>query len=296
MKRLPLRPTPPRRAGFTLIELLAVIVILAILVALLVPAVMNARKSALAASVSSEIGTISGAITSFKQDFGIEPPSYIVLSETGGGWSTASIALLGRMWPQFNFALSHDFNLDGDTSDTLTLYGSECLVFFLGGPTSWTDADSDGVYDSGEIIVPTAGFSRNPANPFAPLPASGASNRQGPFFNFLVDRLIASPTNTNFYGYNDPLSGTSAVYLYVSSYDGQGYNAADLGGAMTDAYRNGTSTTSPYYNPNSFQIISAGFDRAYGTGGPYQNGIDMGVARDPERDNITNFSKGMLAP
>lgn len=295
-----------RRRGFTLVELLAVIAILSILMALIIPAVMNGRRSARVAQVVTEVGTLTSAINNFKQDFGIEPPSQITLYETGGGWSTASMALIGRMWPQFDFSLSHDFNLDGDSSDTFTLYGSECLVFFLGGVTTWTDADSDGNYDSGETVITTNGFSRNPANPFAPLAASGATNRQGPHFQFTdLNRLVPAQTNSSgvafTFGYSDPLTGSPSAYLYVSSYEGQGYVTADLGGALGDAYRNGTTTTSPYYNPNGFQIISAGFDRLYrtgtsGGGGPYQKGKDMGIARDAERDNITNFSGGMLAP
>lgn len=303
------RSAPPApRPGFTLVELLAVIAILSILIALLVPAIMNSRRTARVVQVTSEISALSSAIQNFKQDFGIEPPSSIILCEVGdvgstSSWNAASKALIGRMWPQFDFTLNRDFDLDGATTTTaVTLTGRECLVFFLGGPTTWIDADSDGTFDSGETVVNTNGFSRNPANPFGPLAASGATNRQGPHFQFTnQNRLVPIQTNSNSiaftFGYSDPITSTPAPYLYVSSNDGQGYNPTDLAGStMTDAYRNGTSATSPYYNPNGYQIIAAGFDGRYGTGGPYQKGTDMGVARDAERDNITNFSSGMLAP
>src|SRR5262249_13745669 len=147
--------------------------------------------------------------------------------ETGSNWvsgSPASAAVISRMWPMFDYTINHDFNLDGDTSDVITLYGSECLVFFLGGPTIYTDANSDGLYTSGETVIPVNGFSRNLADPFAPLPATGTSNREGPYYTFLPDRLVESSSNPKFYGYADPIPGTQKPYLYASSNEGQGYN------------------------------------------------------------------------
>jgi hypothetical protein len=53
------------------------------------------------------------------------------------------------------------------------------------------------------------------------------------------------------------------------------------------------------WNTSSFQIISPGADHFYGIGGEYEqgdpNGLLIGV-RSAERDNITNFSSGTLAP
>ncbi len=293
---------PAFRSGFTLVELLVVIAILSILIALLLPAIFSSRRAAVVTQVTSEINKLSGAITSFKQDAGVEPPSQITLYETAADWSgtstttVASRALIGRIWPQFDFTLDRDINDDGDTADTFTLYGSECLVFFLAGVVQWNDTNGNSTRDATDDVWVPIGFSLNPADPFDRT----GTNRKT-YLTFNQEKLVPSTTNTNFFGYNDPISGTPRAFLYISSYDGQGYNTADLGGALADGYRNGTSATSPYYNPNGFQIISAGFDRMYrtgatGGGGPYQKGTDMGVARDAERDNITNFSNGLLAP
>jgi hypothetical protein len=54
------------------------------------------------------------------------------------------------------------------------------------------------------------------------------------------------------------------------------------------------------WNPQSFQIISPGSDNEYGTGGVFNadtasNDL-VGAARETERDNITNFHSGRLAP
>jgi prepilin-type N-terminal cleavage/methylation domain-containing protein len=315
--RPPRNPQP--RGGFTLIELLTVIAILSILIAFLVPAVLNARRSALVVQVTTDITTLDNAIKSFKNEFGVEPPSTITLCEAAADWnSTAanivtSRAIISRIWPQFDFSINRNLNDDVNSSgvdnmtSTFTLTGSECLVFFLGGVVIWNDTNGDGERNKGDAWIPS-GFSRNPADPFSRT----GTNRVPPFINFLSNRLIMNSsffiepapsmrpyTQANIYpisGYSDPISGTPARYLYVSSNDGQGYLTADLGGVMTDAYRNGTSANSPYWNPNGYQIISAGFDRKFGTGGAWQKGESLPSSRDAERDNITNFSNGLLEP
>ncbi|MCL5459979.1 hypothetical protein M3M33_15180, partial [Loigolactobacillus coryniformis] len=58
-------------------------------------------------------------------------------------WDSVSMTRIRRIWPTFNFAATIDFNADGDMADAITLAGSECLVFFLGGSLS-RDTDGDG--------------------------------------------------------------------------------------------------------------------------------------------------------
>jgi hypothetical protein len=261
--------------------------------------------------VTTDITTLDNAIKSFKNEFGVEPPSQITLCEAAADWNTqtASRAILGRIWPQFDFSIPRDFNLDGTISGTYTLTGAECLVFFLGGATTYIDTNANSSYDSGtDTLVTVNGFSKNPANPFA-MPITAGATRQGPFYTFAdQSRLIPVTTNSKggfFFGYSDPITGTLRPYIYVNSNEGQGYTLADLNmsafsgiTSMTDAYRNGaqTATNAPYWNPNGYQIISAGFDRNYGTGGNWQKSADLGGTRDAERDNITNFSNGLLVP
>lgn len=339
MKRLSL--CKPSRRGFTLIELLAVIAILSILLAFLLPAVFGARSRAQIVQVKTDIGNISAAINSFKQDFGNDPPSLITLYETKNGWdgggatALASRAIISRLWPQFDFsaATPRDLDLDGSFSDAtvITLSGPECLVFFLAGPTTWIDSNGNNKYDSSETVMPGSGFSRNPANPFAPLPSTGNANRQT-FLAIESNRLIPAQYNTAStpipvtYTYADPITSTLVPYLYASSNDGQGYNedsaqlaldwntvnAKDLRGSLSSTYtpayyRQGTTTTAPFWNKTGYQIISAGLDRRFGgpttgaaagtpLGGPYQKGTQLSTSRDCERDNITNFSDGVLNP
>jgi general secretion pathway protein G len=340
----PQPPIPNRRRGFTLIEVLMVVAILSILMAFILPAIMRASRAAKIAQVNTEIGNLAAAIATFKQEFGIEPPSYITIYEAAADWNndTRSRALISRMWPQYDFTTNFDLDGDGNLNESYTFNGAECLVFFLGGRLD----------SNGEPI----GFSRNPAMPFS---LSGG-NRMNPFFQFEISRLV--DTNGNgLLEYRDPLNATVvSPYVYFSSYGGSGYpiaidstppscgylcsppnlvdNSCDSYWYVTDNWSDASNSglmVRPYYStvpnittattdvatmttqatgsrpqlPSSFQIISAGFDGQLGFGGDSDPALlmrrdlnndgdfsDLFEDRDVERDNITNFSKGLLAP
>jgi general secretion pathway protein G len=310
------RPQPaPGRQGFTMVELLMVIVIIAILIGLLVPAVQRGVVSAREAAVTSEIRQLETAIASFKATYGVEPPSTITLYERASQIPTASQSSLRRIWPHFAFTggangYGNEYDLDGDGTSgedgvSVTLHGANCLVFFLGGIQAGT---------SPQLTV--VGFSKSPTNPFAAMAAT--ESREGPFFEFKVDRLHLSPANAahpniqRFLVYFDPLPSQEAPYVYASSNDGRGYSptvAADLwtGSAddLNDIYRSGTAATSPAIKPKGFQIISPGYDHEYGVGGNFNatatnSGIQaespvVGTANS-DYDNLTNFNAGRLKP
>ena len=327
--------TSNRRSGFTLIEVMIVIVILAILIGLLLPALANARTRVRQTQVRAEISQLENAIGAFKLRFGIEPPSRIVLYEdptVSGGWAPSSgspsqdaiegLAILRQLWPSFTHTIQRDWDGDGtSTGGPFTLTQGECLVFFLGGMPSNTVVGSIKQFS-------LSGFSKNPADP-----SLRGGTREGPFYEFKTDRMtdFGAP---GFPEYKDPFPGQTNPYLYFSSYDGSGYreqftgvNAEYVGGGGPSlAYRQGSTVTTPSSSTNptapfkskSFQIISPGQDHQYGPGGPYVAGATdplpawssssfgsswAGAAitvttanRDVERDNITNFSGGLLVP
>lgn len=332
-------PRTTNRPGFTLVELLMVIVIISLLIAMILPAIQSSMRRAREAQVKSEISSLESGITNFKSEFGMDPPSFVYLYEQGAQWSSVpaaarSRAFLRKMWPQFNFALDRDIDgrngttadPDGDNIPGITLTAGECLVFFLGGMCEVTPTSSGGV------AWTHRGFSTNPTDPLSrSSPSSLQGSRKGPFYNFDPSRLIDLDSD-QMPEYKDSFPSQTMPYLYVSSYDGRGYD--DLGSGVSQLpgppllstqmqlvyyqslQKSGNSLTLTNGRPNgtawkanSYQIISPGIDAEYGVGGEFKanasiplpevdingnNQIDPGERRTAEQDNITNFHSGRL--
>ena len=209
----------------------------------------------------------------------------------------------------------------GNSNDTApvntgwVLFGPECLVFFTGGVMS------DG---SVSTTVAPLGFSTNSANPLLQ-----GGTRKGPFYpnfksNRLVPALYLDPIKkkyvaTGFYQYQDPFeSGPNAPgqpYAFFSSYGGgatgNDYNTNNINAktaSLGDCYTLPAGSTvakgllpyfdtnQKFYNPNGYQIISAGPDLAFGPGGLVNSKTGDSTANGTG-DNLTNFSGGrLLAP
>ena len=256
-----------------MLELLGVIVIISILMALLIPAIIGVLGQADVAEVKAEITQLDASIKSFESNYRIEPWSEVVLTEdpSSTAWDSISMTKIRRIWPQFDFTLTNDFNDDGDTTDVLTLTASECLVFFLGG------------VQDGEGVI---GFSKNPISPFS----RSGDNRTDILFIFDGARLVDGDSDGMF-EYVDPMGGQSNQYHYASSNNGQGYDATVF------HYLDGADKP---WSPNTHQIIAVGKDgvlKAAATAMTpvYTIDIDLsGANRLDEADNITNFSDGTL--
>lgn len=307
------------RAGFTLVEILVVIAILAVLIGLLVPVLSGAQQTARITEVKADMQKLKSAITAFKLQFGVEPPGSIALSEDGD-WTASthselprSRAELRRIFPDYSFAAT-DFNRDGDTDDLHLLSGAECLVFFLGGMLD----TSSGALDS---------FSTNPVAPFG-----AGTNRFDTFYDFGTSGYDSSKSTwTNrlvdldgdgFPELLDTIPGQLKPYLYFSTFGGRNYrttatdpahpslsvtpawhnpdnySASDpTNGMPYPYYRNWdltSSTSSAPYNKKSYQIISPGFDYAYGVGGSFDPETSTSLLSADDRDNIVDFHPGLL--
>ncbi len=278
------------RSGFTLLELLIVIAVIAILVSLLTVAIVGARRRVQLAAVSAEITQLDQAIASFKTRYGIEPPSSLTIPTSATGWSAEDRQKVLRIWDQFDFTTLGGFP-GGYPSTAVHLNGAECLVFFLGGLNSGTPA-----------APALVGFSKNPRTPWN---TTGA-NRDTPFYDGFDAARLVDVDGDSALEFLDSLPGQTVPFLFLCSqgksyrktnntaawddYDVFGMNdSKDLGGCYLEA-----DGKTPH-RASGYQIISPGFDGAYGVGGIYKDdGKDLTAARATEADNITNFAGGVL--
>ena len=324
-------PQHRRRAGFTLIELIMVIAVIATLAALILPAIGNVRDRARITQVKTEISQLEAAIADFNAEFSTDVPSRLTLYEAPAGWTgdSAARSLVRGIWNKFNFTMSRDLNGDGDSTDTIVLLGDQALVFCLGGMYSSNtgfigfSANPTNPFDITSPIATRIG-------PFFEFDQrrvmDGSTESKTPRASYTGNALLS-----RFPVYVDPLPGQKSPYLYACTYDGLGYNdsgaLSDVSTFATGDTNHGDNTISfriyltetkadaadpdpPAWKPSSFQIISPGFDGFYGVGGVYKpdgtiklpsrvqtSGNDVVASnRNDERDNITNFSSGVLQP
>jgi prepilin-type N-terminal cleavage/methylation domain-containing protein len=327
------------RISFTLLELLIVIAIIAVLLSLISAAAMYAFVKADEATTRSEISQLAITIQNFQTKYGVNYiPSRIVLREDGvydmnDPVQADSYAYLTRLWPRLSVApgVTYPVDWNGNGSQTpdppVVLTGDQCLVFFLGGIQSSSPSPH------------CLGFSTNEKNP-----AQATGDRVEPFYEFKSSRLCLDPvqidyrtevnpglpSSNGYYSYLDPYG--SRPYAYFTAYGKQnGYNRyygfglinGGTSGSISDCEGvagelwpycdrpftdNVTNLPIPgveYYNPTTFQIISAGRDQQFGPGGAptatanipgyfWVPGMPMVGVLAPERDEITNFYDRLL--
>jgi hypothetical protein len=210
--------------------------------------------------------------------------------------ATDSQAFLRKVWPRLQFgagAPKVDWNSDGTLGNfNGILEGEECLVFFLGGA------------NNGTTFI---GFSTDATNPMNP-----ATGRRGPYYQFEMPRVKPGPSTTfagaarPFFMYADPY-GTP--YAYFSSINGPNNYSAYRGvmpaGKQHDCFS--LANFPPYfqpppsptaalqfYNPDTFQIISAGKDGKFGPGGSWSPQSGPSGTAPNGADDLSNFYDSRL--
>ncbi len=335
---------PDSRRGLSLVELLVIVAILTLLMALVLVSSMRVWNRVTEARTRSEISRLQDACEAFKHRYGRYPPSMIVLQEKGGypqpgiyhgpGGSGSvtvterdadSARELRELFPGIDLDLYtnsagrewHDWNGNGAPDDeSYTLFGYQCLVFFLGGIPKREESQGS---------IAFTGFNADKAYPTRGSPGT---TRDGPFFQFDPKRISVGsfPTPTHvrarslasFPMYVDPY-GTPYAYSRPGNVLGLevgevaiGYNQShnefiprvkpdDIEQTATAYHhpRTNPRVRIEWYNSSRFQIVSAGRDKRFGGGyGPWppppedQNENNRQFLE--HLDNLTNFCDGRL--
>lgn len=300
-----------KRNAFTLIEMLIVIAIIAVLVGIILPAVQATRQAALRAKAANELNQLSMGIASAKDTMGARyVPSYariqskFDLNPAGPDYAVNVEALtILRDFFGTRFGQKDPNNPNvilTNLPDWGDIYGSQCLVFFLGG------------YRDGKF---TTGFGTDSGNPFY-SPAGQFVPRQ--FFDFQLKRLYYSP-NGGPPVYVDPWADSSGAlpYFYFSTRNGNDYanpkrqlNANGACWYPAGTYRNLATneavgfptviastplldSTGKYVNQNSFQLVNGGKDHRIGQGGNWIPGQGSYAGGQPGWDDTL---AGRIAP
>jgi prepilin-type N-terminal cleavage/methylation domain-containing protein len=323
------------RSGFTLVEVLVVIAIIAVLISLLLPAIFSVRKKGEEVKNRHNISQISTSIQAFCSKNNIDYiPSRIVLRNDGNytagdPFEMASFAYLKQLWPRLQFPVytanavqttDPRYSLGwcpDDPSASLTsryeLEGDQVVVFFLGGMQVLRSCQGFGV----NKVNPTAisnGVKTDPPSMEFPIEAlsymgAASQTRAGTFLSFLdpYGQAYAYFSSRSFGRRNLPSGGGFVQGLDQPYISAPGYARLDCSGLVNP---DGTAANlAPYFDPSGkfynrdgFQIISAGFDKKYGTtiANNAVNAYDSrtGMPLDQPStfgyDDLTNFHSIML--
>lgn len=278
---MPLVRPRTRRAGFTLIELLIVVAIIAVLVSLTTAGVFKAFDLMRDVQNRADMTKLAQALAAFEGKHKVYPPSRIKLSNSLSELDDESKRYLSRIWPKLDWAggkidwtggQGYGINPDKSKKTFVILEGDQCLVFFLGGIPG----------PSGPL-----GFSPSPKNP-----TSLGANHPEKFYDFEPTRLYRRTDDEPFLsyldGYSAPEEPDRKPFIYFSSrFAKNGYSGTEATLTVSPYYRmNGARRE--YYNPNTFQLISAGPDNMFGSGGLFD---PANVSLEGEDDQI-NFGSG----
>jgi prepilin-type N-terminal cleavage/methylation domain-containing protein len=261
------------RAGFTLVEILIVIAIIALLVAMLLPAIGKVREGARRSECATDMAQVASAVQAFKTKFNVNfiPPSFSMEPDyTDAGSDAASLLYLKSIFPFINEKATG--------LPPATLDGNQTLLFFL----------------TGGVQTNYQGFSTNKQKPFN---LTTGSSTIGPFLVVKDTKVAVDPTNLQA-RYLDPWGTPYAYFTHIPT-SGVGTYA----GTFTWPDEDGNNLTvtpysqsGKYLNAKSFQIISAGANRAFGPGGTnWTPGSGLYDALGIGGDDMSNFNNGPLA-
>lgn len=265
-----------RRTGFTLIEILVVVTILGVLMAMTAGVVQKLRTAGEDIDCRKDLTELHKAVAAFAQNDRLGSVGYLPSRITvGPGADPASRLYLARLFPKTGGILN---------VPAATLEGDQCLVFFLAGPHLSRDVNA-----TPDLL----GWSSNAQNPLAP------GGERVTFFEFRLNRLRDVRGN-GYYSYMDRWNEVPIAYFSSNSAAGDRWIPGQYGNDCAGLPHGGGAGLSPYLNnvnPDSYQLISAGRNRKFGTGGAsWQLGQGAGTypPGSDGHDDISNFASFLL--
>ncbi len=276
--------------GFTLIELVVVMAIIVVLVGLVLAGIMKVMAIPDREQTRHEISLFEESLSKFKTEFGVYPPSKILLSNDPNQYTThplgpTSVTYITKIWPKLDMTKSHDWSggtITGPYAEELE--GDQCLVFFLGGLPQVNPTDGS---------FYTIGFQEGFSDPtWSDSRISPAKKKKDGkiFFRFDSARLVKRSGN-QFLSYLD-VYGQKPFAYFSSGFRKNGYNEDDCSSLGVKPYYHSTSPKK-YFKADTVQLFSAGLDTQFGlVTEPWDP--TLGNAPPGGEDDHANFHEAQL--
>lgn len=330
-----------RRHAFTLVEMLIVITIIGILVGLAVAAAFAAMRAGMKARTVAEIDSLATAVKAYKNDLGQLPPcmANVDIDEQAVRLMSHLRSAFPKFRPTPNGSdppgaagyvttgtyISTNYVMTSGPLDISRIDQAEALVLFLGGMPS----------PPGFGTTKLLGFHADATNPFRIDPPGTGRQKRNAYFEFVEARLVDLDAD-GWYEYipqGTPQTSFMPPYVYFDSITYQSPIGVGTDGWL--CYPSPALGTTPQKGPigmigewgtcvpyaysqggpanpadQSFQIVSAGMDSAFGLGVPpalagpsFQQGFyrpdqsTPGALFNPDKfnlDNLANFISSAL--
>lgn len=302
------------RNAFTLIEVLVVIAIIAVLMGIILPAVQSARESARRARAAAELAQLNAAVANAKDTMQARyvpshayiKPSYDLSPPPPTGtnsnyyYNQEALTNLRQFFGnRFGTPSSGNPNviLTG-LPDWGDVYGSQCLVFFLGGYRDGKHAAGFGDRTTSPFVssgVPKAWYdfplnrlwiTGNGAPPvFADVWSGGG--RMSPYYYFSSRKGGDYADPSRLYNVNGVCVLSSGTYVNYATGEMINFPASLSSLPLVDF-------SGKFVNQHGWQITSAGKGGRIGPGGNWSPGSGSYSINQPGYDDVSSFRGGVL--